>query len=49
MLYFGNAVDHLVNNAGVTSVALLEEVDDVTDFRAIMVCDLHDSFPPSVI
>lgn len=32
-----HAVDHLVNNAGVMSVALLEEVDDVTDFRAVMV------------
>ncbi|KAG6404172.1 hypothetical protein SASPL_136412 [Salvia splendens] len=35
MNHFGR-LDHLVNNAGVTSVALLEEVDDVTDFRAIM-------------
>lgn len=32
-----SAVDHLVNNAGITSVAMLEEVDDVTDFREIMV------------
>lgn len=32
-----HAVDHLVNNAGVSSVGLLEDVDDVTDFRAIMV------------
>ncbi|XP_047960080.1 11-beta-hydroxysteroid dehydrogenase A-like [Salvia hispanica] len=35
MNHFGR-LDHLVNNAGVTSVAMLEEVDDVTDFRAIM-------------
>ncbi|KAG6401875.1 hypothetical protein SASPL_138743 [Salvia splendens] len=35
MNHFGRQ-DHLVNNAGVTSVAMLEEVDDVTDFRAIM-------------
>ncbi|KAL7099321.1 hypothetical protein ACP275_09G076600 [Erythranthe tilingii] len=35
MNHFGR-LDHLVNNAGITSVAMLEEVDDVTDFRAIM-------------
>ncbi|KAH6797162.1 hydroxysteroid dehydrogenase 1 [Perilla frutescens var. hirtella] len=35
MNHFGR-MDHLVNNAGVASVAMLEEVDDVTDFRAIM-------------
>ncbi|XP_047966862.1 11-beta-hydroxysteroid dehydrogenase A-like [Salvia hispanica] len=35
MSHFGR-LDHLVNNAGVMSVALLEEVDDVTDFRAVM-------------
>ncbi|PIN14547.1 putative dehydrogenase [Handroanthus impetiginosus] len=35
MNHFGR-LDHLVNNAGIMSVAMLEEVDDVTDFRAIM-------------
>jgi len=35
MNHFGR-LDHLVNNAGITSVAMLEEVEDVTDFRAIM-------------
>lgn len=30
-------MDHLVNNAGINSVAMLDEVEDVTDFRAIMV------------
>ncbi|KAL6576250.1 Polycomb protein sop-2 [Orobanche hederae] len=35
MNHFGR-MDHLVNNAGITSVAMLEEVHDVTDFRAIM-------------
>ncbi|KAL8456730.1 hypothetical protein ACS0TY_033984 [Phlomoides rotata] len=35
MNHFGR-LDHLVNNAGITSVAMLEEIDDVTDFRATM-------------
>ncbi|KAG8379453.1 hypothetical protein BUALT_Bualt07G0090100 [Buddleja alternifolia] len=35
MNHFGR-LDHLVNNAGISSVAMLEEVEDVTDFRAIM-------------
>ncbi|CAA0831758.1 11-beta-hydroxysteroid dehydrogenase 1A [Striga hermonthica] len=35
MNHFGR-LDHLVNNAGISSVAMLEEVDDVTDFRAVM-------------
>ncbi|KAK4486153.1 hypothetical protein RD792_008821 [Penstemon davidsonii] len=33
--HFGR-LDHLVNNAGITSVAMLEEIEDITDFRAIM-------------
>ncbi|KAK6123753.1 hypothetical protein DH2020_042508 [Rehmannia glutinosa] len=39
MNHFGRCkidVDHLVNNAGITSVAMLEEVDNVTDFRQVM-------------
>ncbi|GER45504.1 11-beta-hydroxysteroid dehydrogenase 1B [Striga asiatica] len=35
MNHFGR-LDHLVNNAGIASVALLEEVDDVTNFRNVM-------------
>lgn len=31
------AVDHLVNNAGVTSVSLFEEIEDITNMRSIMV------------
>ncbi|KAL2482698.1 11-beta-hydroxysteroid dehydrogenase 1A [Forsythia ovata] len=29
-------LDHLVNNAGLMAVSMLEEAEDVTDFRAIM-------------
>ncbi|CAK9183531.1 unnamed protein product [Ilex paraguariensis] len=29
-------VDHLVNNAGVNQVCMLEEVDDITDLRPVM-------------
>ncbi|KAL3642022.1 Polycomb protein sop-2 [Castilleja foliolosa] len=35
MNHFGR-LDHLVNNAGVTSIAMLEEIHDVNDFRAVM-------------
>lgn len=30
-------VDHLVTSAGITSLVMFQEVDDVTDFRSIMV------------
>ncbi|KAK4734896.1 hypothetical protein R3W88_009157 [Solanum pinnatisectum] len=33
--HFGR-LDHLVNNAGVTAVALFEEIEDFTNFRSIM-------------
>lgn len=32
-----NAVDHLVNNAGVHAIALFEDTEDVTDFKSVMV------------
>lgn len=32
-----DAVDHLVNNAGLNSIAMLEEVPDVTILRPVMV------------
>lgn len=32
-----NSVDHLVNNAGVTNMALFEEITDITSFKQIMV------------
>uniref|UniRef100_M1DQB9 Steroleosin n=1 Tax=Solanum tuberosum TaxID=4113 RepID=M1DQB9_SOLTU len=35
MSHFGR-LDHLVNNAGVTAVALFEEIEDITNFRSIM-------------
>ncbi|GER35860.1 hydroxysteroid dehydrogenase 1, partial [Striga asiatica] len=35
MNHFGR-LDHLVNNAGISSLAMLEEVDDVIDFRAVL-------------
>ncbi|KAK6148055.1 hypothetical protein DH2020_018967 [Rehmannia glutinosa] len=35
MNHFGR-LDHLVNNAGIMSLAMLEEVDNVTDFRQVM-------------
>lgn len=34
------AVDHLVNNAGITSLSILEEATDITNFRTIMVTAL---------
>lgn len=30
-------VDHLVNNAGIDSVCMFEEVDDMEAFRSVMV------------
>ncbi|KAJ4728819.1 11-beta-hydroxysteroid dehydrogenase [Melia azedarach] len=33
--HFGR-LDHLVNNAGITSVALFEDTDDITNFKYIM-------------
>lgn len=30
-------VDHLVNNAGIASICMFEDVDDIADFRSIMV------------
>lgn len=33
-------MDHLVNNAGITSLGMLEEATDITNFRAIMVIAL---------
>ncbi|CAK9138276.1 unnamed protein product [Ilex paraguariensis] len=30
-------LDHLVNNAGINQVCLLEEADDITDYRPVMV------------
>ena len=32
-----NAVDHLVNNAGVANMTLFEEMKDITSFNQIMV------------
>jgi len=30
-------VDHLVSNAGITSISMVEEYDDITKARAVMV------------
>ncbi|XP_075480680.1 11-beta-hydroxysteroid dehydrogenase A-like [Primulina tabacum] len=35
MNHFGR-LDHLVNNAGIMSVAMLEEIEDITQFKQIM-------------
>ncbi|KAG5617523.1 hypothetical protein H5410_017347 [Solanum commersonii] len=35
MSHFGR-LDHLVNNAGMTSVSLFEEIEDITNMRSIM-------------
>ncbi|KAK4493570.1 hypothetical protein RD792_006677 [Penstemon davidsonii] len=35
MNHFGR-LDHLVNNAGVMAVSMLEDIEDVTDFKAVM-------------
>ncbi len=32
-----DAVDHLVNNAGITACSMLEEATDITNFRSVMV------------
>lgn len=37
MLDVLDAVDHLVNNAGLNSIGMLEEVPDVTILRPVMV------------
>ena len=32
-----DAVDHLVNNAGIANMTLFEEIIDITSFKQIMV------------
>lgn len=40
------AVDHLVNNAGMASVSLFEEIEEITNLRSIMVITLP---PPELL
>lgn len=39
-----NAVDHLVNNAGVVGVNQFDELEDVTRMRPVMVTSHHPHF-----